>query len=396
MKIIVQKYGGSSVSDIDKIKFVAKKIIETKKKGYGVVVVVSAMGKTTDSLLCLAKEINPSPSNRELDMLLSVGERISMTLLTMAIQFFGEDAISLTGSQSGIITNASHSNAKIIEVRPFRIQDELQRGKIVIVAGYQGMSYTREVTTLGRGGSDTTAVALCAALGAEFCEIYSDVDGVYSADPKIVKNAKHFEEIGYEEILALSRCGAKVLNKDAILFAKKNKIALYCKSTFNENGKETIIRKDRAIYNSQFIGITHKNNAYFLSLTMKKTPYYNIINLMKNFNIEPYFYTLQSKEKNIFNCILIPQTPHNINMFFESLLVQGFDIVKTDRPLGFVSLVGDSIHNSQTLKDINETILEVTNPLFVASTDMALSFLVEEKTTEDIIKILHKKFIERS
>ncbi|HLT39844.1 MAG TPA: aspartate kinase, partial [Enhygromyxa sp.] len=188
--IVVQKYGGSSVADVDRIKQVAARIVETRKQGKRLVVVVSAMGKTTDQLLARAREISPSPSRRELDMLLSCGERISMALLSMAVSELGFESISLTGSQCGIITNDRHSGARIIEVRPIRVQDELDKGRIVIVAGFQGVSYKREVTTLGRGGSDTTAVALAAALGAEYCEICSDVDGVYTADPRVVSAAQ--------------------------------------------------------------------------------------------------------------------------------------------------------------------------------------------------------------
>jgi aspartate kinase len=184
MSIVVQKYGGSSVADAQKLKTVAQRVMLTRACGHAVVVVVSAMGDTTDDLLALAKTISPNPDRRELDMLLSAGERISMALLSMAIRELGGDAISFTGSQSGIITNDRHVDARIIEVRPFRIQDELARGKIVVVAGYQGVSYRKEITTLGRGGSDTTAVAMAAALGAEWCEICSDVDGVYTADPR--------------------------------------------------------------------------------------------------------------------------------------------------------------------------------------------------------------------
>ena len=184
MGVVVQKYGGSSVADVTKLRRVADRVIRTKQAGHDVVVVVSAMGDTTDELLGLAKQVSTSPDRRELDMLLSAGERISMALLSMALRELGGDAISFTGSQSGIITNDRHVDARIVEVRPFRVQDELARGRIVVVAGYQGVSYRREVTTLGRGGSDTTAVALAAALGAEWCEICSDVDGVYSADPR--------------------------------------------------------------------------------------------------------------------------------------------------------------------------------------------------------------------
>ena len=220
MSIVVQKYGGSSVADAQKLKKVAERVMRTSASGHAVVVVVSAMGDTTDDLLALAKTISPNPDRRELDMLLSAGERISMALLSMAIRELGGDAISFTGSQSGIITNDRHVDARIIEVRPFRVQDELARGKIVVVAGYQGVSYRREITTLGRGGSDTTAVAMAAALGAEWCEICSDVDGVYTADPRVVSEARRIPVLSYEESQELAESGAKVLNAQAVEFAK--------------------------------------------------------------------------------------------------------------------------------------------------------------------------------
>lgn len=244
MAIIVQKFGGSSVADVDKLRAVARKVIQTKQQGYEVVVVVSAMGDTTDDLLSMARQLAPTPSRRELDMLLSVGERISMALLSMAIHQEGVEAISLTGSQCGIITTASHSNARIIDVRPFRVQDELARGAVVIVAGYQGTSYRREVTTLGRGGSDTTAVALAAALGAEACEIYSDVDGIYSADPRVVLDAQQVASLSYEEMTELAVSGARVLNAEAVKFAQQAGIALYAKSTHHADSQGTLIRRD--------------------------------------------------------------------------------------------------------------------------------------------------------
>ena len=210
MSIVVQKYGGSSVADVNRLRLVAERIMRTKGQGHDVVVVVSAMGDTTDDLLGLAKQISANPDRRELDMLLSAGERISMALLSMAIRELGGDAISFTGSQSGIITNDRHVDARIIEVRPFRVQDELARKKIVVVAGYQGVSYRREVTTLGRGGSDTTAVAMAAALEAEWCEICSDVDGVYTGDPRIVPSAKRIGVLSYEETQELAESGTKV------------------------------------------------------------------------------------------------------------------------------------------------------------------------------------------
>ena len=230
-KIIVQKYGGSSVADPQRLKAVAERVAGTVRAGCHVVVVVSAMGKTTDELYGLARLISPGPPRRELDMLLSSGERIAMALLAMALHELGIDAISFTGSQSGILTNDRHSGARIIEVRPVRIQDELARDRVVIVAGFQGMSYKREVTTLGRGGSDTTAVALAAALGADSCEIYSDVDGVYSADPRVVAEAHHLPEVSYLEMQELADHGAKVLNAQAVQWAQQAGIIIHARKT---------------------------------------------------------------------------------------------------------------------------------------------------------------------
>ena len=236
MEIVVQKYGGSSVADVPKLERVADRIARTAREGKRVCVVVSAMGRTTDQLLALAREITDSPPRRELDMLLSTGERIAMALLAMAIQKRGIEAISFTGSQSGIMTNDRHSGARIIEVRPVRIQDELERDKIVIVAGFQGMSYKREITTLGRGGSDTTAVALAAALGASYCEICSDVDGVYTADPRVVAEALRLDTISYPEMQELAEHGAKVLNAQAVEWAEKAGIQIYARATHSEAG----------------------------------------------------------------------------------------------------------------------------------------------------------------
>jgi len=232
MPIVVQKYGGSSVADVEKIRKVAAKVKAKRDEGHQVVVVVSAMGDTTDELLALAKQVSADPPRRELDMLLTCGERISMALLSMALQGLGAEAISFTGSQSGIITNDAHAQARIVEVRPYRILDELAHGKVVIVAGYQGVSYKREVTTLGRGGSDTTAVALAAALEAESCEIYSDVDGIFSADPRVVPEARKLAQLSYDEMQELASAGAKVLNAQAVEFAKAKGIAILARSSF--------------------------------------------------------------------------------------------------------------------------------------------------------------------
>jgi aspartate kinase len=232
--IVVQKFGGSSLADLERLGRVADLVVRTRRAGHDVVVVVSAMGKTTDGLLALGRdaarlpgsETPQEPPRRELDMLVSTGERVSMALLSIAIRARGGDAVSLTGSQSGIITNDRHFDAKIIEVRPFRVEDELARGRIVIVAGYQGMSYRREITTLGRGGSDTTAVALAAALGAERCEIYSDVDGVYTADPRSVPGAAHLPELDCDTMQEMAEAGAKVLNARAVEWAKQSGVVI--------------------------------------------------------------------------------------------------------------------------------------------------------------------------
>ena len=231
MAIVVQKYGGSSVADTDKILQVARHVAATQASGLSVVVVVSAMGKTTENLPGLARSLAPEPPRRELDMLVSTGERVTMALLSMALSTCGCDAVSFTGSQSGIITNDRHFDAQIIEVRPHRIEDELARGRVVIVAGYQGMSYRREITTLGRGGSDTTAVALTAALGAERCEIYSDVDGIYSADPRNVADARHLPTIDYDTMQEMAESGAKVLNARAVDWARRHKIVIHARKT---------------------------------------------------------------------------------------------------------------------------------------------------------------------
>jgi len=241
---VVQKYGGSSVADAERLREVAGAVVARWRGGDRVVVVVSAMGKTTDALIAQAQTISQSPSQRELDMLVTAGERISMALLSMAIHEAGGDSISFTGSQSGIITDTSHQGARILEVRPIRVVEELDRGRIVIVAGYQGVSREKEVTTLGRGGTDTTAVAMAAALGAEACEIYSDVAGVYSADPNLCEQAQLLPELTFETMQAIAGAGARVLNADAVEFAKRAGIAVFARKTGDTGGRQTVVSSD--------------------------------------------------------------------------------------------------------------------------------------------------------
>ncbi|MGH3679439.1 MAG: aspartate kinase [Natronosporangium sp.] len=234
MALVVQKYGGSSVADAERIKRVAELIVTTRKAGHDIVVVVSAMGDTTDELRDLAHQVSPVPPGRELDMLLTAGERISMALLAMAIHNLGYEARSYTGSQAGVITTSAHGRARIIDVTPGRLRGALDEGAIVIVAGFQGVAQdTKDVTTLGRGASDTTAVALADALRADVCEIYTDVDGVYTADPRIVPNARHIRQITYEEMLELAACGAKVLHLRSVEYARRSAIPIHVRSSYS-------------------------------------------------------------------------------------------------------------------------------------------------------------------
>lgn len=258
--IVVLKFGGTSVGDTEKIKRVAEKIIRCKNEGKSVVVVVSAMGDTTDKLISLAGEIASNPSRREMDMLVSTGECVSGSLLAMAIQEKGYKSVSLTGGQAGIVTDELYSNAKILNIRTERILKELRRDRIVIVAGFQGVDIGGNITTLGRGGSDTTAVALATALKAKYCEIYTDVEGVYSADPNMVGEAKKLESISYDEMLELASSGAKVIHLRAVEFAKKNNVILHIRSSFNDNEGTWVMddfKKDVRMERPVITGVTY-------------------------------------------------------------------------------------------------------------------------------------------
>ena len=260
MALVVQKYGGSSVADADRIRRVAERIVATKAQGNDVVVVVSAMGDTTDDLMDLAHQVCPSPPARELDMLLTAGERISNALVAMAIESLGAQARSFTGSQAGVITTGTHGNAKIIEVTPGRLRAALEEGRIVLVAGFQGVSQgTRDVTTLGRGGSDTTAVALAAALGADVCEIYTDVDGIFSADPRIVPNARKLDTVTFEEMLEMAACGAKVLMLRCVEYARRYNIPMHVRSSYSDKQGTVVVGsiKDTPMEDPILTGVAH-------------------------------------------------------------------------------------------------------------------------------------------
>ncbi|CCH27587.1 aspartate kinase [Actinosynnema sp. NPDC047251] len=270
MALVVQKYGGSSVGNAERIKRVAERIVATRKAGNDVVVAVSAMGDTTDELLDLARQVSPVPPAREMDMLLTSGERISMSLLAMAIHSLGAQARSYTGSQAGVLTTSVHGKARIIDVTPSRIQDALADGAIAIVAGFQGVSQdSKEITTLGRGGTDTTAVALAAALKADVCEIYTDVDGVFTADPRIVPNARRLETITYEEMLEMAACGAKVLMLRCVEYARRYGVPVHVRSSFS-NKPGTIVSgsvEDLPVEQAMITGVAHDRSEAKVTVT---------------------------------------------------------------------------------------------------------------------------------
>jgi aspartate kinase len=404
MSIVVQKYGGSSVADADRIRKVAERVMATRAQGHDVVVVVSAMGDTTDDLLALAKRISPNPERRELDMLLSAGERISMALLSMAIRELGGDAISFTGSQSGIITNDRHVDARIIEVRPFRVQDELSRGKIVVVAGYQGVSYRREVTTLGRGGSDTTAVAMAAALGAEWCEICSDVDGVYSADPRVVPAARRIGVLSYEETQEMAEAGAKVLNAQAVEFAKDRGIAIYARATASSlpgvdpASDGTVVRRFSPRMPGTVVGIASEKDVFALQAGGP------------SFDLEAFLALLDGRgvagkqlhaskfgtDHDSVTIVVSRENLHDENRLRAALTAQFGSQAALVDGVGAVSAVGAGINATYAnLRRGTGTLArEHIATKTLATSSFRITWLIDRQHVESAVRALHKEFIE--
>ena len=400
MSVIVQKYGGSSVADPDKLKRIARLIYDVKQQGHDVVAVVSAMGKTTNQLIELAHNISSNPERRELDMLLSTGERITMALLCIALNEIGAKAISLTGSQSGIITNDRHNDATVIEVRPFRVQDELAKGNIVVIGGFQGVSYKRDITTLGRGGSDTSAVALAAALNAERCEIYSDVDGIYTTDPNIVKEAKHLPELSYEQVQEMAEAGAKVLNAQAVQFAKKSKIAIYARSTFDA-GKETVVREFMPVDKPSVIAVVHETEIVRIilkkeNLSSKLT---GIFNHLKELDVtvkELNFIHDESSDLNKLSFVISTKNVHNWKDVENILTSQYKPEISICKNYSAVSLIGEGFSRDnrivlETLDLLNRNKIDIYG---LTTTSFRLSLLVKESDLNNTIKLLHKYWIE--
>lgn len=399
MSIVVQKYGGSSVADTKKLQQVAERVMRTSLAGHEVVVVVSAMGDTTDELLALAKAISPNPDRRELDMLLSAGERISMALLSMAIRELGGKAISFTGSQSGIITNDRHVDARIIEVRPFRVQDELARGKIVVIAGYQGVSYRKEVTTLGRGGSDTTAVAMAAALGAEWCEICSDVDGIYTADPRVVLHAKRIPILSYEETQELAESGAKVLNAQAVEFAKESGIAIYARSTAGPlPGKDpsedgTVVRKFGPRLPGSVIGIASEKEMVML----QSREVNRLLEMTDEFGVPGKQLHINTTGTEL-DGISMVVSKENLHQISNLRLALERIPARWDDSIGAVSIIGTGITAS------NQRVLEGSlilrelgvHCVGIATSSFRITWLIDREKVDQIVRAFHRLFIENA
>jgi len=404
MSIVVQKYGGSSVADVAKLKQVADRVMRTRRDGHDVVVVVSAMGDTTDDLLSLARQVSANPDRRELDMLLTVGERISMALLSIAIRELGGDAVSFTGSQSGIITNDRHADARIIEVRPIRVQDELSRGKIVVIAGYQGMSYRRDVTTLGRGGSDTTAVAMAAALGAEYCEICSDVDGVYTADPRVVPAARRIGTLSYEETQELAESGAKVLNAQAVEFAKEKGIAIYARATrgplpgADPSADGTVVRKHPPRMPGTVVGVASEKDVLIVHAAPRQsagaspTPD-DLLGVLDHHHVAGKQLHVAGDRLTL---VVSRENLHEEPRVRAALATKFGDSVRIADTLAAISVVGAGINASFDKVRRGSAALERAGIAVngIATSSFRITWMIERARVDEAVRLLHAEFIE--
>jgi aspartate kinase len=400
VSIVVQKYGGSSVADVDKIRTVAERVMRTKRAGHDVVVVVSAMGDTTDDLLALAKKVSANPERRELDMLLSAGERISMALLSLAIRELGGDAISFTGSQSGIITNDRHIDARIIEVRPFRVQDELARGRVVVVAGYQGVSYRREVTTLGRGGSDTTAVAMAAALGAEYCEICSDVDGVYTADPRVVREARRIGTLSYEETQELAESGAKVLNAQAVEFAKGAGIAIYARATASAlpgadpSADGTVVRKNAPRTPGSVAGVASERDVFVLHAPADPMKLVELLDTRAVVGKQLHAARFGAAGDGV-TLVISRENLHDEDRVRRDIAQAFGDGARLIDDVGAVSVVGAGINASYAHLRRGTKALEgaAIEPRGLSTSSFRITWLVPRSSLDDAVRVLHAALV---
>ncbi|OGW94738.1 MAG: aspartate kinase [Omnitrophica bacterium RIFCSPLOWO2_12_FULL_45_13] len=398
--IVVQKYGGTSVTDIGRIESVAKRVVNTRRAGYEVVVIVSALGHTTDKLIDLAMKITTSPPDRELDMLLSTGEQMSSALLAMAIHKLGQDAISFTGAQVGIVTDGSFTKARIIDINAKRIEEELKKGRIVIVAGFQGASVNQDITTLGRGGSNLTAVALAKVLNAKMCEMCTDVEGVFTADPRIVKNARKIDKLSYEEMFELASLGAQVLQPRSIEFAMKFGVPIHVRSSFS-NKLGTIISKEvKAMEHIVVSGVAlNKNEAKITICDVPDKP-----------GIAAKIFKDIAKE-NI-NVDMIIQNVSRTGATDVSFTVMGSELNKTikaskdvagkigagdvtvDKDIAKVSIVGIGMKShSGVAADMFEALAEKSiNIEMISTSEIKISCIVKKSLGEAAVRAIHEKF----
>ena len=400
MKLVVQKYGGSSVKDKERVMNVARRIVETYDAGNNVVVAVSAQGDTTDELIEKAREINENASKREMDMLLSTGEQISISLLAMAIEKIGRPVISLTGWQAGFKTDKTFGNARISRIDTERLKDELDKRKIVIVAGFQGINKNDDITTLGRGGSDTSAVALAAALNADICEIYTDVDGVYTADPRIVKNAKKLKDISYDEMLELASLGANVLHNRSVEMAKKYNVNLAVKSSLNKN-EGTIVKGANKVEKMLVRGVTRDNDVARISLCgVEDAPgkAFTIFSLISKENIGVDL-ILQSigrdGKKDISFTVKEEDLETALKILEENSDTICADDIKFSKDISKVSIVGAGmVTNAGVATKMFEALYNAhINISMIATSEIKISVLVDQKEAERAVVAIHDAFL---
>ena len=400
MALIVQKYGGTSVKDAERIFNVANRVVEYYDQGHSMVVVVSAQGDTTDELIEKAKEINEKPSNREMDVLLSTGEQISIALLAMAIEKLGYPVISLTGWQAGIHTDSKNTIARIKRIDTERIKRELDKKNIVIVAGFQGINKYDDMTTLGRGGSDTTAVALAAALHADLCQIYTDVDGVYTADPRVVKNAYKLDEISYDEMLELATLGANVLHNRSIEMAKKYNVNLEVLSSLNRN-KGTIVKEVVNVEKMLVRGVARDNDVARISLINiedKPGKAFLVFSLMAKHNINVDI-ILQSIGREDKKDISFTVAEHNLEEALKALQenkdVIGFEDINYTKNVSKVSIVGAGMaSNPGVAAMMFEALYDANiNIHMISTSEIKISVLIDEKDADLAYKVVHDKFM---
>ncbi|MFE9325947.1 aspartate kinase [Nocardia vinacea] len=405
MALVVQKYGGSSVATAERIRRVAERIVETKKQGHDVVVVCSAMGDTTDELLDLAQQVAPAPPAREMDMLLTSGERISNALVAMAIHSLGAEARSFTGSQAGVITTGSHGNAKIIDVTPGRVRAALDEGLVVLVAGFQGVSQdSRDVTTLGRGGSDTTAVALAAALDADVCEIYTDVDGVFTADPRIVPDAQQLEQVSYEEMLELAACGAKVLMLRCVEYARRYNVPVHVRSSYTDKPGTYVYgsMEDIPLEQAILTGVAHdRSEAKVTVVGLPDEPGYaaKVFRAIADaeINIDMVLQNISKVETGKTDITFtLPKTEgaRAVEMLTKRQDEIGFSQVLYDDHIGKVSLVGAGMksHPGVTATFCEALANAGVNIDLISTSEIRISVLVKDTELDEAVQVLHKAF----